>query len=148
MKRARLLLLLFVPAVIGVSVAAQRQAASDASLEGVWQILEYWPKGAKPVYRPNMGGFWIFTAKHYAVIADDGPSPRPDLGDPSKATADHLRAVWGPFDGNAGTYERSGPDPVQWTGSMSRSVFVGSSSFNKKRMGVEPVGNRVLCGFP
>jgi hypothetical protein len=108
MKRAWLLLLLFVPAVIGVSAAAQRQAAPDAPLEGVWQILEVRPTGpgAKPVYRPNIG-FWIFTAKHYAVIVDDAPSPRPELGDPSKATADQLRAVWGPFVGNAGTYERS-----------------------------------------
>jgi hypothetical protein len=33
---------------------------------------------------------------------------RPDIADMSKATADELRAVWGPLLANAGTYEVSG----------------------------------------
>jgi hypothetical protein len=33
---------------------------------------------------------------------------RPDIADTSKATADELRAVWGPLLANAGTYEISG----------------------------------------
>jgi hypothetical protein len=34
--------------------------------------------------------------------------PRPILADVGKATADQLRATWGPFVGEAGTYEVSG----------------------------------------
>ena len=34
--------------------------------------------------------------------------PRPILPDPATATADELRAVWGPFVGEAGTYEVAG----------------------------------------
>jgi hypothetical protein len=33
---------------------------------------------------------------------------RPDIADTSKATADELRAIWGPLLANAGTYEVSG----------------------------------------
>ena len=33
---------------------------------------------------------------------------RPDIADTSKATADELRATWGPLLANAGTYEVSG----------------------------------------
>jgi hypothetical protein len=40
------------------------------------------------------------------VIESNGP--RPILADPSKATADELRATWGPFSGEAGTYDVKG----------------------------------------
>jgi hypothetical protein len=33
---------------------------------------------------------------------------RPDVSDTNKATADELRAIWGPLLANAGTYEISG----------------------------------------
>ncbi len=33
---------------------------------------------------------------------------RPDIADTSKATADELRALWGPLLANSGTYEVSG----------------------------------------
>jgi hypothetical protein len=35
-------------------------------------------------------------------------SDRPDIADTSKATADELRAIWGPLLADAGTYEISG----------------------------------------
>jgi hypothetical protein len=34
--------------------------------------------------------------------------PRPVLKDPAAASADELRAVWGPFVGEAGTFDLSG----------------------------------------
>jgi hypothetical protein len=108
-RRACLLLFFVVPSVIGGAATAQPQAVPNASLQGVWEIVDVTPTGpgAKPAYRPNLG-FWMFTSKHYAIIVDDADSPRPPLGDAQNATAEHLRAVWGPFVGNAGTYERSG----------------------------------------
>ena len=47
----------------------------------------------------------ILTARHYSRINIDAEAPRPILADVSKASADELRAAWGPFVGEAGTYE-------------------------------------------
>jgi len=52
--------------------------------------------------RPNLT---IFTARHYSRSEVQADGPRPVLPDVARATADELRAVWGPFVGEAGTYE-------------------------------------------
>jgi hypothetical protein len=45
----------------------------------------------------------IITARHYSRIQVEAET-RPVLADVTKATADDLRAAWGPFSGEAGTY--------------------------------------------
>jgi hypothetical protein len=52
--------------------------------------------------RPNLT---IITATHYSRVEVQSDGPRPILADIAKATADELRAAWGPFVGEAGTYE-------------------------------------------
>jgi hypothetical protein len=52
--------------------------------------------------RPNLT---IITNKHYSRVEVQADGPRPILADVAKATADELRAVWGPFVSEAGTYE-------------------------------------------
>jgi hypothetical protein len=53
-----------------------------------------------------MAGIFIFAGKHYSMMA---ASPeRPDIADLSKATADEVRALYGPMMGNAGVYEIAG----------------------------------------
>ena len=90
------------------SVAAQ---SKRMSLEGVWQTVEVTLSGpgartiTLPEPRPNL---MIVTARHYTRVEVQAETPRPMLADPSKATADELRAVWGPFVGEAGTYEVAG----------------------------------------
>ena len=44
-------------------------------------------------------------ARHYSRVEVQADGPRPILADVAKATADELRAVWGPFVSEAGTYE-------------------------------------------
>jgi hypothetical protein len=77
------------------------------SVQGVWRVVEanVTGPGARTIpftERPNLT---IITAKHYSRVEVQADGPRPTLGDVSKATADELRAVWGPFVAEAGTYE-------------------------------------------
>jgi hypothetical protein len=71
--------------------------AADSPLLGAWQ-LDPGQSGQTALY--------LFTPTHYSMllVATD----RPDITDLSKATADELRASWGPLLANAGTYEASG----------------------------------------
>jgi hypothetical protein len=55
--------------------------------------------------QPNLT---ILTAKHYSRVEVHTDNPRPILTDVEKASADELRAAWGPFVAEAGTYEVSG----------------------------------------
>jgi hypothetical protein len=78
------------------------------SIQGVWQAVEVTITGpgartiAIPEPRPNLT---ILTARHYSRVEDHSERPRPILADVTKASADELRAAWGPFVGEAGTYE-------------------------------------------
>ena len=112
--------LLFVVVTVGLvtsqGVAAQlvprnaeREGGSKrGSIQGVWQAVEVTITGpgartiAIPEPRPNLT---ILTARHYSRVEDQSERPRPALADATKATADQLRAVWGPFVGEAGTYD-------------------------------------------
>jgi hypothetical protein len=55
--------------------------------------------------RPNLT---IITAKHYSRVEVQADGPRPVLADVAKASADELRAAWGPFVAEGGTYEVAG----------------------------------------
>jgi hypothetical protein len=76
------------------------------SLEGVWQATEVThsgPSGPETIKPgPNLA---IFTSKHYSRIDVQTEKPRPVLANPSSASADELRAAWGPLVAEAGTYE-------------------------------------------
>lgn len=71
--------------------------AADSPLVGVWQL----DSG-----QAAQAGLYLFTATHYSMVL--ASSDRPDVADTNKATADELRAVWGPLLANAGTYDVSG----------------------------------------
>ena len=72
-------------------------AALGNPLNGVWKV-EAGPTA--------LAGMYIFTNKHYSMVA--ATTDRPDISDASKATADELRAMWGPMLANAGAYEIAG----------------------------------------
>jgi hypothetical protein len=85
--------------------------ATSPSLQGVWQAVEVTMSGptrrtiAIPEPRPNLT---VITAKHYSRVQVEAEGPRPAVADAAKANADELRAAWGPFYAEAGTYEVSG----------------------------------------
>jgi hypothetical protein len=115
----------------GTNVAGQ---SKRDSLEGVWQTVEVTVTGPGartitiPEPRPNLA---IVTAKYYSRMEIHADAARPMLADATKATADELRAVWGPFVGEAGTYEMTGdrrvtmrPIVAKNPAAMSRGAFV------------------------
>jgi hypothetical protein len=99
--------------LLAVGLLANHGAAKQmktASIQGVWQAVEVTTTGPGartipiPEPRPNLT---IITLRHYARVAVEADSPRAPV-DAAKASADELRATWGPFAGEAGTYEMKG----------------------------------------
>ena len=96
--------------VVGLAASQGLTAQpKGASVQGVWRVVEAKISGANArtisfAERPNLT---IITAKHYSRTEVQADGKRPILADAAKATADELRSVWGPFVGEAGTYELS-----------------------------------------
>lgn len=86
-------------------------APKSQSIQGVWQAVEVTIAGPVkqtitiPEPRPNLT---VITARHYSRVQVEGEGVRPAVADVTKASADDLRAAWGPFYAEAGTYEVSG----------------------------------------
>jgi len=99
-----LLALGFVSALLTrVTLTAQ---SKPGSIQGVWQTAEVTIAGGRTI-RPQTS-LTIFSGTHYSRTEVHTEQPRPVLADPARATADELRAVWGPFVAEAGTYELHG----------------------------------------
>ena len=103
---------LIVSLALGLLVSQALEGQSQqASIQGVWQVVEVTITGPAartitiPEPRPNL---IILSARHYSQLHDDTVRSRPVLADASTASADQLRAAWGPFAGEAGTYEVTG----------------------------------------
>ena len=88
----------------GQGAAAQ---SAPRSIQGVWKIVEAAISGpaARTIAFTERPNLTIITNKHYSRVEVQADGPRPILADVAKATADELRAVWGPFVSEAGTYE-------------------------------------------
>jgi hypothetical protein len=76
-------------------------------IQGVWRIVEatITGPGARTIAFGDRPNLTIITAKHYSRVEVQADGPRPVIADVAKATADELRAVWGPVVTEAGTYE-------------------------------------------
>jgi len=85
--------------------------SKSSPVQGAWQAVELTfpePTPRKieiPEPRPNLT---VMTARHYSRVQVEAASPRSAIADVAKATADELRATWGPFAAEAGTYEVTG----------------------------------------
>ena len=92
-------------------LVAQQAKPGPLPILGVWQAVEINITGPTPrtlTFAEPRASLMIFTAKHYSRVEVQSEIPRRPIADVSKATADELRAVWGPFVGEAGTYEVAG----------------------------------------
>jgi hypothetical protein len=76
---------------------ASLTAPADSPLVGAWQLDSE---------QSAQAGLYLFTPTRYSMVL--AATHRPDVADTSKATADELRAIWGPLLANAGAYEVSG----------------------------------------
>jgi hypothetical protein len=116
----RLLVVLVSVAVLtGTQLAGQIKGESlqgkGESLQGAWQAVEVNFTGPAahtlviPEPRPTL---MIFSARHYSRVTVETSEPRPVLSDVSKASADQLRAAWGPVGAEAGTYKLTGTNEI------------------------------------
>jgi hypothetical protein len=90
--------------VTSQTIAAQ---STRESIQGVWRIVEATTTGpgARTIAFAERPNLTIITARHYSRVEVQADGPRPILADVAKASADQLRAAWGPFVSEAGTYE-------------------------------------------
>ena len=91
-----------------------RLVASDspATFEGVWKTVEVVVPGPTPQTFRSVATLAIFHGRHYSRVEVHVEGSRPVLKDPATASADELRAVWGPFVAEAGTFEVTGKNVV------------------------------------
>jgi len=87
-------------------------SGSGAAFEGVWRTVEVVVPGPNPQTFRSAATLAIFHGKHYSRVEVHAETARPVLKDPATASADELRAVWGPFVAEAGTFEVTGSNVV------------------------------------
>jgi hypothetical protein len=80
------------------------------SVQGVWRVVEANIPGpaARTIAFAERPNLTIITARHYSRVEVQADGPRPILANVATASADELRAAWGPFVSEAGTYETAG----------------------------------------
>ena len=93
---------------------ASRVTASDSreAFEGVWRTVEVVVPGPTPQTFRSPATLAIFHGKHYSRVEVHAEGARPMLKDPATASADELRATWGPFVAEAGTFDVTGKNVV------------------------------------
>ena len=122
--------------IAGVSVRPSAQEP-EAALQGVWRTVEVVVPGASArTYRPQ-ATLAIFHGRHYSRIEVHTEHPRPLLADQASASADQLRAVWGPFVGEAGPFELSGNHMITMHATVAKNPAAmapgASSVYNYRR---------------
>ncbi len=109
--------------IAGISVTPSAQEPK-AALQGVWRTVEVVVPGAPArTYRPE-ATLAIFHGRHYSRVEVHTEGPRPLLADQAGASADQLRAVWGPFVAEAGTFDVSGNNTITMQASVAKNPAV------------------------
>jgi hypothetical protein len=92
--------------VMTLTVPSVLAQSKDVSVEGTWRVVEVSQPGENGAYAKRQElGVYVFTKKHYTVLMI--PSARPELPDEESASAQQLRAVWGPVEAHTGSYSIS-----------------------------------------
>lgn len=100
-------------AVAALLSASPAGSSSPAVLQGVWKTIEVTVAGPTVQRFTNVQpNLTILTGSHYARVEVHADSPRPLIADVAKASADELRATWGTFFAEAGTYELTGANEM------------------------------------
>jgi hypothetical protein len=108
-------------ALVAGSSAAPSVAEPNAAVEGVWRTIEVVVPGpAGGTFKPE-ATLAIFHGRHYSRVEVHSEQPRPPLANQATASADELRAVWGPFVGEAGTFELSGTNTITMQATVAKN---------------------------
>ncbi len=100
---------LIAPLTIALFALTATSAVPQAtSLAGAWKTTEVTLTGPGGGTFTNVTSLTLLTTRHFARVEVRTDAPRPMVTDPATATADEMRAAWGPFFAEAGTYELSG----------------------------------------
>jgi len=93
--------------VVLLSSPGNAGQVKPTSIQGVWRAVEVTltGPGARTIAFTERPNLTIFTARHYSRVEVQADGPRPIPADVAKASADELRAAWGPFVAEGGTYE-------------------------------------------
>jgi hypothetical protein len=94
------------------TVSRLTASGSRPALEGVWRTVEVVVPGPTAQTFRSAATLAIFHGKHYSRVEVHAEGARPALKDPATASADELRAVWGPFVAEAGTFEVTGDNII------------------------------------
>jgi hypothetical protein len=121
--------LVLVTAMSLTSLAAVGAARPHSSIQGVWRTAEVTAARSGAVVGRQPPSLGIITAKYYSRVEIHGAEPRPALADAASATADQLRATWGPFFAEAGTYELSDGNVLTTRPLVAKNPAVMSSGF-------------------
>ncbi len=107
--RRRLALVVFVLAAIFGAVSWTSAQSAASALEGAWAVQNVsFPKPVNPPLNKPVG-LIIFSGRHYAVSGTDASRAGfPQGVTPENATADQIRATWGPVVTEAGTFTVTG----------------------------------------
>jgi hypothetical protein len=99
--------LFFLALIVALLTGHATAQPTRSSIQGVWRVVEAVISGpaARTIPFAERPTLTIITARHYSRVEVQADGPRPILADVAKASADELRAVWGPFVAEAGTYE-------------------------------------------
>jgi hypothetical protein len=103
--------LLAVVLLLALPSACARQ--TPRSIQGVWRAIEQTINGSTLTGEKLGVGYIIYTANHYAVVRETGSPPRLQVDSITTASASDLRAMWGPFVAQIGTYELKGDHLIQ-----------------------------------
>src|SRR5262245_2788396 len=120
-----------IAAMVAGMIGRPSAEEANAAFQGVWRTIEVTVPGpGGRTYRPE-ATLAIFHGRHYSRIEVHSEQPRPLLADQASASADQLRAVWGPFVGEAGTFELTGNDTVTMHAMVAKNpaaMMPGASS--------------------
>jgi hypothetical protein len=127
-----------IAAMVAGRSAAPAAAEPNAAVQGVWRTLEVVVPGAGRTFKPD-ATLAIFHGRHYSRVEVHAEQPRPVLGNPADASADQLRAVWGPFVAEAGTFDVSGRDVITMHATVAKNPAAmrdgASSVYTYRRQG-------------
>jgi len=110
-------------------IAAPVASPQSMSLAGTWKATEVTLTGPGGGTFTNVANLTLLTARHFARVEVRTDAPRPMIADPAKATADEMRAAWGPFFAEAGTYEISGGELTMRPIVSKNSAAMNGSAF-------------------
>lgn len=124
-----------------LAVGEEAQSAlgsTPKSIEGVWRVVEQTING-RTLRGDQLGlGYHIWTKGFYCAVRESDVPPRPNITDTDTASAEQLRAVWGPFVAQIGTYQLSADGLTSSTTLVAKNPSnMGTARVGRGRVRVE-----------